>query len=55
MANGHHTLRHVLTLSRIIEIMLLNISLHLWLMHDGIWPHYLIAVWIFLKNVFPDR
>jgi len=33
----------------------LQTGIYLWFMHDDASPHFLLAVWEFLKNVFLDQ
>ena len=35
--------------------MALQTGIYLWLMHDGALPHFLLAVWEFLKNVILEQ
>jgi hypothetical protein len=49
----HNFLQNVLP--ELLQDVVLQTRIHLWFMHDGAPPHFLLAVRQFLNNVFPEQ
>jgi len=49
----HEWLKNVLP--EPLQDVVLQTRIHSWFMHDGVLPHFLLAVWEFLDNVFPEQ